>query len=49
MAQFLADKGVHLLAAGDFGAKFLSELEERNIDHVEKAGRIADAVTELIG
>jgi predicted Fe-Mo cluster-binding NifX family protein len=47
-ALFLADKGVTLLAAGDFGSRFVSELEEKGIDHVQMSGLIADVIVELI-
>jgi predicted Fe-Mo cluster-binding NifX family protein len=47
-ALFLADKGVTLLAAGDFGNRFISELGERGIRHVLVSGLIADVIRELI-
>ena len=46
-ALFLADKGVTLLAAGDFGNRFVSELEERGISHSLVSGMIADVIMEL--
>jgi hypothetical protein len=48
-AQFLEEKGVTLLAAGDFGDTFIAELEERGIRHARLSGSISDAVAELIG
>ena len=48
-ALFLADKGVTLLAAGDFGSRFVSELEEKGIGHAQMSGLIADVIVELIG
>lgn len=48
-ALFLADRGVTQLAAGDFGSRFISELEERGIDHARVSGLISDVVAELIG
>ena len=47
-ALFLADKGVTLLAAGDFGNRFISELEERGIGHARMSGLISDVIVELI-
>jgi predicted Fe-Mo cluster-binding NifX family protein len=47
-ALFLADKGVTLLAAGEFGQRFVSELEQRGIKYVQKSGLISDAIGELI-
>ncbi len=47
-ALFLADKGVTLLAAGEFGQRFVSELEQRDIKYVQKSGLISDAIGELI-
>ena len=47
-ALFLAGKGVTLLAAGDFGSRFVSELEEKGIGHAQMSGLIADAIVELI-
>lgn len=48
-AQFLEEKGVTLLAAGDFGETFITELEERGIHHAQLSGSISDAIAELIG
>ena len=47
-AGLLADKGVTLLAAGDFGTRFISELEERGIDRVKRKGQVLDIVRQLI-
>lgn len=47
-ALFLAEKGVTLLAAGDFGNRFISELEERGISHVQMSGFISDVIVKLI-
>ena len=46
-ALFLADRGVALLAAGDFGNRFISELEEKGIRHVQMSGLISDVIVEL--
>jgi predicted Fe-Mo cluster-binding NifX family protein len=46
-ALFLAGKGVTLLAAGDFGNRFISELGERGIRHVQVSGLIAGVIVEL--
>ena len=47
-ALLLADKGVTLLVAGDFGPRFVSELEERGIDHIERSGQVSDSVRQLV-
>jgi len=47
-ALLLADKGVTLLAAGDFGHRFVSELEERGIDHIQRSGQVSDIVRQLV-
>lgn len=47
-ALFLADRGVTQLAAGDFGTRFVSELEQRGVKHVQRTGLISDAIDELI-
>jgi len=47
-AQFLAGQGVGLVAAGDFGPRFLDALDEHNIGHVQAAGRITDVIARLL-
>ncbi len=47
-ASLLAGKGVTLLAAGDFGPRFVSELEARGIDPVRRSGQVSDIVSQLI-
>jgi len=47
-ALLLADKGVTLLAAGDFGARFVSELEEKGIDHIQRSGQVSEIVRQLL-
>jgi len=47
-AGLLADKGVTLLAAGDFGSKFISKLEKEGIEHVQRSGKVSDIVRQLI-
>jgi predicted Fe-Mo cluster-binding NifX family protein len=49
VAAMLADKKVELLAAGKFGSRLLSELDDRAIAHVLKQGRVSDVIRELIG
>jgi len=44
----LADKGVTLLAAGDFGPRFVSELEESGIDHIQRTGQVSDILRQLL-
>ncbi|MEA1890242.1 MAG: NifB/NifX family molybdenum-iron cluster-binding protein [Pseudomonadota bacterium] len=47
-ALFLSDNGVTLLAAGDFGPRLISELEQRGIRYVQKTDLVSDALKELI-
>ena len=47
-ALLLADKGVTLLAAGDFGARFVSELEEKGIDYTQRSGQVSEVVRQLL-
>jgi predicted Fe-Mo cluster-binding NifX family protein len=47
-AAFLAEHGVTVLAAGDFGSRFISELEVNGIVPVQKMGRVSDVIGELI-
>ncbi|MEJ2464013.1 MAG: NifB/NifX family molybdenum-iron cluster-binding protein [Candidatus Thiodiazotropha sp.] len=47
-ALLLADKGVTLLAAGDFGPRFVAELEQRGIDHVQRSGQLSHIVRQLV-
>jgi len=47
-AGLLADKGVTLLAAGDFGPRFISELKQEGIDHVQRSGQASDIIRQLI-
>ena len=47
-ALLLADKGVTLLAAGDFGPRFVAELEQRGIDHIQCSGQVSDIVRQFI-
>jgi len=47
-AGLLADKGVTLLAAGDFGPRFFSELKARGIETIQRSGQVSDIVSQLI-
>ena len=44
VAALLADRGVTLVAAGDFGPRFVTELERSGIEIVQRKGPVADAV-----
>lgn len=46
-AQFLADKGVDTLIAGEFGARFVSELDEKGINYIRMTGWVSDAIENL--
>ena len=47
-ALLLSDKEVTLLAAGEFGPRFSSELEQRGIQHLQKSGLVSDVIRELV-
>ena len=47
-ARLLADKRVILLAAGGFGYRFISELEEGGIEHIQRSGQVSDIVCQLV-
>ncbi|MBW1669788.1 MAG: NifB/NifX family molybdenum-iron cluster-binding protein [Deltaproteobacteria bacterium] len=47
-ALFLADKGVTLVIAGDFGSKMREALEEHHIQYVKKTGAAYNAVQTII-
>jgi len=47
-ARLLSGKGITLLAAANFGPRFVAELEERGIDPVRRSGQVADIVRQLI-
>ena len=47
-ALFLADKGVTLVIAGDFGSKMKEALEEHHIQYVKKTGVAYDVVQSII-
>jgi len=47
-ARFLAQHGVQLLVAGDFGERFIIELEAAGIRQVKKTGIISDLLTEVL-
>jgi predicted Fe-Mo cluster-binding NifX family protein len=47
VARLLDDKGVSLLAAGDFGPRFVAELEQRGIDIARRTGQVSDVVRQL--
>jgi predicted Fe-Mo cluster-binding NifX family protein len=47
-ALLLADKGVTLLVAGEFGSRFVSELEQRGIDPVRRSGQVSELVRQLL-
>ncbi len=47
VAGLLADKGVTLLAAGDFGTRFISELKARGIETARQSGQASDIARQL--
>ncbi len=48
ISLFLADKGVTLVIAGDFGSKMKEALEEHHIQYVKKTGAAYNAVQTII-
>ena len=49
VAGFLADAGIGVVVAGQFGPRFESALEETGIKIHRKTGTIKDVVRQLIG
>jgi len=47
-ALFLADNGVTLLDAAEFGPRFSSELEQRCIKYNQKSGLVSNVIRELV-
>jgi len=47
-ALLLADNGVTLLVAGDFGARFVSELKEKGIEHIQRSEQVSEIVRQLV-
>jgi len=47
-ARLLSGKGVTLLAAGDFGPRFVSELKLKGINHAQYSGKVSEIVRQLI-
>ena len=47
-AVFLSQHNIAILAASDFGPKFISALEEGGITSVRKDGLASDVIRELI-
>ena len=47
-AQFLLQQGVQILVAGEFGGRFVAELEADGIQQVQMAGQVADVITEVL-
>jgi len=48
VVQFLADQGVGLVVAGEFGPNFLDALKEHGMKHALETGPVADAIARLI-
>ena len=47
-ANFLAQKGVTIVIAGDFGFKMINTLKNKSINHFEFKGRVDDAVKRVL-
>jgi predicted Fe-Mo cluster-binding NifX family protein len=47
-AQFLAGQGVGLVAADEFGPRFLEALDAHGIRHALETGRVADVIARLV-
>jgi predicted Fe-Mo cluster-binding NifX family protein len=48
VSALLADRGITMVAAGDFGPRFVAELEQRGIDIARRSGPVSDVVQQLI-
>ena len=49
VARFLADKGVEIVAAGEFGGRMSQALKGEGIEFLEFRGSAAEAVEKIIG
>ena len=47
-ANFLAQRGVTIVIAGNFGSKMINTLENKGITHFEFKGRVDDAVKRVL-
>ena len=47
VADFLSGKGVHTVIAGEFGAKMITAMRQKNMTYKREVGRAADAVRRL--
>ena len=47
-ANFLAQKGVTIVIAGNFGSKMINTLKNKGITHFEFKGRVNDAVKSVL-
>ena len=47
-ANFLAQKGVTIVIAGNFGSKMINTLKSNGITHFEFEGRVDDAVKKVL-
>ncbi len=47
-ANFLAQRGVTIVIAGNFGSKMINTLKNKGITHFEFKGRVDDAVKRLL-
>jgi predicted Fe-Mo cluster-binding NifX family protein len=47
-AQFLAQLGIQTVVAGDFGGRFVKELEAGGIKHVEAGGIVSEVIAGML-
>ncbi|MGD8927313.1 MAG: NifB/NifX family molybdenum-iron cluster-binding protein [Thioalkalispiraceae bacterium] len=47
-AHALQQLGVQIVVAGDFGDRFVAELEAAGIQHIQKEGVITDVIADLV-
>jgi predicted Fe-Mo cluster-binding NifX family protein len=47
VADYLAEKAVDVLAAGNFGVGFVKALDAKGVGHIESEGNIAHAAKDL--
>lgn len=49
VADMLADKGITIVVAGDFGEKMIDVLDDRGVKHYQEEGSVKEALQKVIG
>jgi predicted Fe-Mo cluster-binding NifX family protein len=47
-AHFLAQQNIQMIVAGDFGGRFVEELDASGIQQLQKSGVASDAINEIV-